>query len=485
MVRLGVSVLILALAAGCTKTIVIYGDASNDMPDSGDNTGDGNQPGSDGSNNGGPDVSWIGPDGQVLYPDATSRDATVDGGIGCLPNSYCIRSVMASTQTANTGDQVMLTVMVDNPGNVQLTFSAPPKGEVQTMRPAGRAALNPADVDLTMNVDPSSGAGVFVVSDVAPWFVETIFMAEVRAKGPHDNDPLVIGQVPVKIRGNTVLASGSTAVYAVASSGRTAAFNDPNDSDGVGRLIRQVGVHSARALLALPDGSLLVWDGGATPQQILRFDTSQQDHQLGAFDTNDTMAMPLFRDAMEAQSYYTLARLPDGRIAAADSCYTCSPKARVVLWDASGHFSNAISAILPDDIWESVAPTSDGKLAVLAVNNGTSVVRKIDPSTGADLGALVDNLPGMGYSLGALPGGALYVGGALYILQVPGPGMRQSVSGLPAMGDQYWKGIAPWEGGSVVAISDNSDVSIVSGTSYVRNIAMDLTSNSYGVAYLQ
>jgi hypothetical protein len=481
-------VILAALLGGCAKEIVIVECDAHDETDGSSDQGQDAGPGADAAF--GPDAA-PGADAPPLADAAPGADAAADGGPNppdagfpdggppsCNGAPYCFQ-LNASSAVANVGQTVALSVSTA-PSGVTLSYRAQAVAQLASTRAMNRPALDPADVNLSFTVTATSGSGSFTAIDVAPWFFATTFTLRVYGKGPNPGDPEVYAETSVKVRGNTLFSDGMTDVFAISSAGRPALYNDPGDTEG--RVIRTLVQHS-QALHLAKDGTLLVWDEGISPQRILRFQVSGSDIQLGALDGNDGAMMPLLSSTQTPN--WTIAEFPDGKFAVSHYDFSATPSSKVVLWNPDGSYLRTLNATDPNEEWSAAGADAAGDLLVMVASGATSQVRKLDPTTGAVRGVLVDTLPNSGFGLLTLPDGSAFVGGWGYILNLTPAGGRQLVAGLEGSSASQWRAFTLREAG-IIATDDESHAALVTGRTYQGDLFMPNQSiDAHGVAYLE
>lgn len=434
----------------------------------------------------GPDVQ----DGGVLPTDTGVQDSGTlpDAGPGC--GRYCIRSVMASSIRVDTREIVTLTPVVENPGQVALSYRVKP-AEIPLTRPPSRPAAVLSELMVEYSVDATTGIGSFRLADVPPWFMSTTFELRIYAKGPGAGDPEVFGSALVTVRGNFVFSaqvSTDGAVIAVASDGRPARAVPPKTH---GELVTML-VRDPRAVLLTKAGTLLVYDYGLTEPTLLQFELTGEDQQLSTFAARDAQGQQLFDDGNMA--YNSIAELADGRFAVVD-VYTGRPQySRLVLFNPDGSFDRVILAPSQGIYWGGVGVRENGELLLARREGSMSRVERFDPTTGAQLTPdFVSNLPATVRAVQGVPGGGAYVSGDGYVLLVGPTGSRSSITPLPGGGSTYWRALAPFEPGRIIAVSDEfsgtAGMDLIEGRTWVRNIrqpnANNVQTGIQGAAFLE
>jgi hypothetical protein len=447
------AVVTLGLLVGCRQQVVVQ-----DCDDAGHATEDSGTPGSDaGTPDTGGAIDGGAQDAGGL--DGGAEDGGPPDGGGCDP--LCLTSVQVSAAVTDVRAPVTLTPVVDAAPGVTWTVAVDP-AQIRAERGAGRPPLRPSDapVDAT-----TVGAAVnFQVLDVAPWFFETRFVIPVTVRDGASGFTATL-DATVVVRGNVLLSGGTEgSVYAVASDGRPATLMGQYTN---GALLEQL-VSTPRALRLLPAGTLLVYDEGATPPRLNRFELTGKDVLLGALQHLDGQGMSLFSG--EQNPAYGYAVLQDGRVVYPEYHFagpSNEPKSRLMAWKPDRTFDRSVWAAGPEPEWRSTAPTPDGKVLVL---DRSGVVTRYDPTSWLPDGVFVDQLPGSGSTVQATPSAA-YVGGYNFILEVSWSGGRAAISGLPGS-SAFWRGIVPYEGGRLLAIRDtqatDGNVALIEGRQFVR-----------------
>lgn len=392
--------------------------------------------------------------GEVSVADAAAADgapdaAPLDAGNPACPGRYCLTALVASSTRANVREAVTLTPTVDNPEGLALTFSASPAELVGLRRP-GRPAVVLAELGIQLDVDPATGVTTFRITEVPPWFVATTFRVRVRAAAA--GGASAYAEADVHIRGNTVYSgtySDTARVYAVASDGRPARATGPGLM--AGELITQLA-RSPAALLLSRDGSLVVHDSGGTgsPPRLLRFELTGHDQQLARFAEQDAQGQALLdRDPTYP---YSLAELPDGRVALVDYDFSRTSKSRVIVWAADGRHLATFPSPDPMAIWTGIGVAASGELLLTRLDGGGRVER-LDPTTGVHGGVLIDGLPSSARAVLGRADGSLYVAGDGYVIRAQGA-QRSLVGVLPGVTTAPWRILAPGPDGLVLAAHD-------------------------------
>jgi hypothetical protein len=410
--------------------------------------------------------------------DAAGMDAEPqDGGPDCAAQ-YCIESLAASVDVANVREMVTFTPTVRDNGNA-LTFS----GSIEEITASRRAELPPLDlddVDLTFAVDPATGMAQLAVTEVPTWFSTTTFTVRVHAQAA--GGPDVVAEASVTIRGN-VAVSGVSDVYAIASDGlpaRSVNFDQ-------GRLLSGSSfVDSPEDLWLARDGSLLVYDHGATPPRIRRFALDGENSQLPDFQFENG-GMPI----IEASHTGTgMTQLSDGRVVLIDYYFSRSQESMLHVWNEDGTFSHTISAPNGLTDWSGAAGDEMGRLYVLErTSNGRLI--EIDPATGFEQRVVTTDIS-QGYNLLWQADGSFYVGLVGSVLRVTPQGGKQMVSGLPGSTTDIFRHLAPFGPARIVATrgtsSDAFNVVVIEDTEYLgylrrENVGGPVLS-PYGIAFL-
>jgi hypothetical protein len=438
------------------------------------------------------DAGPLGPDaeaGDAGPRDAVAQDASPsDAGNPACPGRYCLTALVASSTRVDVREVVTLTPTVDNPGGQALTFSASPAELVGARRP-GRPAVVLSELGIQLDVDAATGVTTFRITEVPPWFMATTFRVRVRAEAA--GGPSAYAEAEVHVRGNTVYSgtySDRARVYAVASDGRPARATGPGLTSG--ELITQLA-RAPAALLLSRDGSLLVHDSGgpSSPPRLLRFELTGHDQQLARFAEQDAQGQVLLdRDPTYP---YSLAELPDGRVALVDYDFSRSPKSRVLLYAADGGHSATFVAPEPLAIWTGIGVGPGGELLVTRLDGGGRVER-LDPATGVALGVLVDGLPSSARAVLGRPDGSVYVSGDGYVVRTAGA-QRSLVGVLPGSTSAPWRILAPGSDGHVLAandeLSDSAAPVVVDGRTVIgplrRPGAGNISTTLRGMAYLE
>lgn len=414
--------------------------------------------------------------------------ALPDAGPGC--GSYCIRSVMASSIRVDTREVVTLTPVVENPGQVALSYRVKP-AEIPLTRPPTRPAAVLRELTIDFTVDPVTGIGSFRLADVPPWFMSTTFELRIYAKGPGAGDPEVFGSALVTVRGNFAFSaqvSTDGAVIAVASDGRPARALPPKTHGELATML----VRDPRAVLLTKAGTLLVYDYGLAEPTLVQFELTGEDQQLSTFASRDAQGAQLFDDSNMA--YNSIAELADGRFAVVDVNTGRTQYSRLVLFHPDGTFDRVILAPAQNTYWGGVGVRENGEL-LLARREGTlSRVERFDPMSGVQLTPdFINNLPDTVRAVHGVPGGGAYVSGDGYVLLIGATGSRSSVTPLPGGGATYWRGLAPFEPGRIIAITDDysstSGLDVIEGRMWIKNIRQPNASNVQtgiqGAAFLE
>lgn len=424
------------------------------------------------------------PDGTVEgdggMPDGGDLDGgTLDGGSGCAGAGYCIDAIQVSQEVANVREMVVLTPMVSNPGGEALMFSGT-AGEIATERRPELPAADLADIEITFVVDPGTGEAQLTVTEVPTWFATTTFVVPIHASAA--GGPDVSAEARVTVRGN-VLVSGSSAVYAIASDGAPA--RSENFSEG--RLLSGGSfVDEPEDLLLARDGTLLVYDDGASPPRIRRFAMDGENSHVGDFQTDDG-GMPII-DA--SQTGIGMTQLADGRVVLVDYNFSRTVESRIHIWNEDGSYSHSFNA--PDNLldWSGVAADDTGKLFVLEKASAGRLV-EIDPDTGFEQGVVTTDISN-GYNVFRTPDGYFYVGLLGSMLRVTPQGGKQMVSGLPSTGSSYsYRYVAPFGDGIVAGLNRSSssmNVLVIEGTDFVKQLRRENVGGPsltpYGIAWL-
>lgn len=491
--RLSSLLLLLALPAiaACGQEIVVVGcdghedsDATNPRPDAGDGGVTTQDTGAD-------DRGQI--DSGVAGMDAQGQELGPDGGVDpCTTGGYCLRGLTVSAERANVREPVTFTPMISNPNNVALTFSVRPQ-EITGTRRANRPAFRLQEITVDLSVDPATGVATFSVTQVPPWFIATTMQIKVYAKGPNANDPEVSASAEVHIRGNTVFTASTidgVNVYAVASDGRPARAITPGRMRG--ELITD-NADEPRALLMANDGTLLVYDYGVTPSRILRFELTGENVQIGSFEHSDNMQMPYLSDG---NSYpYSLAQLNDGRIATVDYNFSRQPRSRIVLWNPDGTFNRIITPVDPNIAWSGVGVRENGEILAMVRDGSNSRIMRIDPTSGQALTPdLADTLQNAGRVVLGVPGGDAYAGLDGAVMRVSAGGVKIRISTLPTQPSTYWRALARYADGQILAANDNSsgdsqNIAVIENRDFVRWLRPTgvggANGSVYGIAYLE
>ncbi|MFO0726775.1 MAG: hypothetical protein U1E65_23510 [Myxococcota bacterium] len=414
---------------------------------------------------------------------------TPDGGPSC--GRYCIRSVSASSIRVNVREPVTLTPTVENPGNVVLSYSVKP-AQIPLTRGVDRPAAVLSELTISLSVDPTSGAATFRLDDVPPWFMSTTFELAIYAKGPAPGDPEVSASALVTVRGNALYSSfynGDYRVFGLASDGRPTTATDHALTHG--ELLSTL-VRTPRGMLLRKNGHLLVYDDGLTPPGILEFELTGHDQQTSSFAVRDGQNMPLFDDTNS--SPYQLAELLDGRIAMVDTVFSRNPTSRLVLFKADGTFDRVIVASSPTTTWSGVAIRENGEILLPVRDSSMSRVERYDPTTTQRLMPdFIENLPATVRAVLGVPGGGAYVAGDGYVLLIGPTGSRSAVSPLPGSTSTYWRVLAPYEPGRVLAGNDETSetegLDLIEGRTWVRPLramgAGNFSTNLYGGVFLE
>lgn len=421
--------------------------------------------------------------------DATAPDAApIDAGNPACPGRYCLTGLVASSTRVNVREAVMLTPTVDNPDGLALTFSASPAELVGVRRP-GRPAVVLSELGVQLDVDSATGVTTFRITEVPPWFMATTFRIRVRAAA--GAGPSAYAEAEVHVRGNTAYSgtySDRARVYAVASDGRPARATGAGLTSG--ELITQLA-RAPAALLLSRDGSLLVHDSGgpSSPPRILRFELTGHDQQLARFAEQDGQGQVLLdRDPTYP---YSLAELPDGRVAVADYEFSRTNKSRVLVYAADGSHVATFPSPEPMATWTGIGAAPSGEILVTRLDGGGRVER-LDPGTGAVLGVLVDGLPSSARAVLGRPDGSVYVSGDGFVVRTMGA-QRSLVGVLPGSTTAPWRVLAAGSDGYVWAahdeLSDSAAPIVVDGRTVRGTLrrpgAGNVSTTVRGMAYLE
>ncbi len=409
------------------------------------------------------------PDGGLLDKDASPVDTgevgdaggELDGGSdagnpGCSGGGYCIEALVPSVEVANVREMVVLTPTVRDDGQV-LAFSGA-TAEITAARRPGLPDARLSDLSLTYSVDPVTGVAQFLVSEVPTWFSTTTFTVRVHATAT--GGPDVSAEASVTVRGNIAL-SGYSDVYTVASDGLPA--KSVNFTQG--RLLSGSSfVDSPEDLWMARDGTLLVYDDGASPPRIRRFALDGENSQLPDFQFEDG-ATPIIDSS---QTGTGLTQLSDGRVVLIDYYYARSQETVVHVWNEDGTFSHSFNAPNPNAAWSGAAADDMGHLFVLeSMTNGRLI--QIDPATGFEQRAVTTDIS-TGLNLLWRPDGAFYVGLSGSVIRVSPQGGKQMVSGLPT-GSESYRHLAAFGSARVITTrstsSESTNVVLIENTENV------------------
>jgi hypothetical protein len=465
--RLALAVSASLLLAACGQKIVVVecdgshpdqdGAVSSTDDDSATGPSDGSAPNRDGSIEGTDGAK--NPDGASATDGGLSPDggpATDGGAVSCAQAPYCVHDLAPSVARANVRQAVAFTPRIDNPGNAALTFSAD-KAEVVVSRRAGLPPASVADLDLSVAVD-QSGTLTFTVNDVPPWFATTTFTVKLHARA--SGGPDVVGTGSVEVRGN-VLFSGASAVYAVASDGRPA--HSVNFTSG--ELISGSSfIATPRSLCLARDGSLLVYDAGASPPRIRRFELTAENVGLGDFEYHDAMNVAYVPGD---QTSHGLAQLMDGRIILPVYAFgRTGGDSFVLVFHEDGSFDRRHLALNPTIEWEAATASRTANEIVILEGSPGRLFR-LDPNTGMELGTIASDFSGP-HGVTAVPGGNFYVGIGGAVIRVTPQGGKTMVSMLPGDAFDYWGYLATYADGKIIAardtISDYANIDVIDGT---------------------
>ncbi|MBK6690005.1 MAG: hypothetical protein IPG45_36400 [Deltaproteobacteria bacterium] len=425
-------------------------------------------------------------------PDLGMADLGVDGGtpgdtgpepdsgvMGCNGATYCLTDLVVSAEEAPVRTAVTFTPTVDNPQSKVLTYRVELAGS--SRRPE-LPALVLSDITHTINVDPNTGLVTFLVTEVPTWFASTTFEIRLYAKGP-GNEPEVNVSASVKIKGNLVISSGSI-IYAMASDGRPARSQNFTQ----GRFISgQSFVRTPRDLLLARDGSLVVYDFGAVPHRLRRFDLSGENSLLQDFEFQDANQMPYLERSDASRG---LAQLPDGRYGAVDYSFSRTPKSRIVLFNENGSYAATLTALDPNVEWAGLTTTPAGELVTLERGTDGRLVT-LSPSTGAVTGMIAQGVSN-GFTVTRSDDGFYYVGLTSGVIRISAQGARQMVSGIQTGTSDWYQYFSPF-GPTSMAISrdfgsESDNVGIVVGTMFTGWLRQAAVNNPYltpsGLAYL-
>jgi hypothetical protein len=411
--------------------------------------------------------------------DAGGEQDAMPGDVGpdCSA-AYCIESLAVSVDLANVREVVTFTPTVRDNGQT-LTFSGN-AGEITGSR---RAVLPPPDLDdieMTFAVDPVTGTAQFSVTEVPTWFSTTTFTVRIHAASA--GGPDVSAEASVTIRGNAVV-SGVSEVYAVASDGLPAQSRNFTQ----GRLLSGSSfVDEPEDLWMARDGTLLVYDHGATPPRIRRFLLDGENSQLPDFQF-EVAGTPIITDLHTGTG---MTQLSDGRVALVDYEFSRTQESMIHVWNEDGTFSHSINAPNPSTVWTGPSADDMGHLFVLErAGNGRLI--EIDPATGFEVRVVTTDIAS-GYNTLWRPDGSFYVGLSGSVLRVSPQGGKQMISGLPSGSSTIIRHLAPFGPARVLATRDTStesmNVVIIEDTDFVSFLRREGVGGPvffpYGLAYL-
>lgn len=461
----------LLLLAACRQQVVVNECDDGGHPDASADAG------TDGG--GTPDSGADAGPGEDGGPTDTGPVDTGTGDAGSTCDPLCFYGVTADLAVADVRQPVTLTVDVESSTGGAWTISVDPT-LMEAERAENRPALDFADV--VLETVPSGQTVTFRVVDVAPWFFETTFRVPVTVTDTTTQLPYT-RVAEVKIRGNVLLSDNN--VYAVASDGQPATLMGQYPQ---GILLEQL-VSTPRAIHLAPDGHLLVYDEGASPVRIKRFELTGKDVLAGNLQYLDANNASIFTTEQNVTNGFAV--LPDGRVVYPEyhfSGVSGAPKSRLMLWNADGTYDREVWAPTAVEEWRSATAAPNGKLLVL--DRGPDVISRFDANTLFADGTFVDQLPGTPYSVFATQDAA-YIAGYAYMMQATWSGGQAAITGLPGTAS-FWRGIAQYEGGRLLAIrdtqTDSGNLALIENRQFVRFFRVDNAGPiiaPYGVEYLR
>ncbi|MCK6544335.1 hypothetical protein L6R52_00550 [Myxococcota bacterium] len=406
------------------------------------------------------------PDAGALDGRVDGRDAEVepprDGGVGADAASACTTVCLGpftpSGASLAVRERITLTPQLENPGGRAISFTA----DLGASRRPGLPPPDVGDIDTMLTIEPSTGAVTFLVRDVPAWFSTTTFRITLRAEV--DGVVVASADVDVTVRGNVLIAEDD-AIYAVASDGLPAR----SVGSTLGRLIYgQSFVVTPKLLLLARDGTLVVYDSGAVPERLRRFELSGENVGLGDLDPTGDRITPLVYQDQEARG---LAQLEDGRFALVIHAFSRVPsKSAVVLWHEDGRWDRTHQAADTDVRWQSLAASTTTNELLILERDAFGRLIRLDPDTGLELGVMASDIAD-GWSVIGAEGGRAYVGAEGVVLRVTPQGGKAQVNMLGGASTDAWVGVARYFDGQILAVrdvdDDSANVAVIDDTTKV------------------
>lgn len=467
-------------AASCVQDIVVVecdghettsGDGGAEVADA--RAGDASAGDASRQDTGAPDAGAM----DAAAPDATASPC------GAMP--YCIVRLDRSIGRVNVRESATLTPVIENPRGTALTFRV---GALTSTRAPNRPPLVLSEITASATAD-ASGQIRFVVGDVPPWFIATTFRVQLFAKGPSSSDPEVSAVATVHVRGNTVFSSGvGGAIYAIASDGRPA--TSPNAGNTSGALINsQSIVREPRGLLVNSKGQLIAYDGGTNPPRLRRFELTGENVMLQDFASVDGAQMQILY--ADNTSHHSIAELPDGKIVVGDYQFTRSIESYLQVWNDDGSYARRVQQTTADANYSSVSTRANGELLVVDRNNSNTRVLRFDSTSFTELSPPLADTIASGRAIVSTPDGGAYVGGDGFVLQISPTGGKAMVNGVPGGASSYWRVVARYDEGRVIAANDtqgsDNNIILVQGRTnlgFLRKTPGPIVQVS-GLAYLE
>lgn len=437
---------------GCPQSIVVYPDAGVEA--------DGGSSGADAAER----------DSSAEAPtDAGPLDAGAgDGGADpCEGEPYCL-TVEVEPPRVNVREAATIRALVENPGGADLSVRPCDAGPPRAIRAPNRPALSFDEIEHRLEGPGASDALSFTVDTVPPWFVATTFEIDVCLF--EAGASVQRRTASVHVRGNVLFSAGYQGVFAVASDGRPAAGVANAYPQG---LLLDDTITYAGALRVAADGSLLVLDPEARPARIARYALDGVDVRLGTFEHQMEQLAPVAPISYDNVAKYTIAQLPDGTVALADTHNSGTPDPRVLMWNPDGTFLREIRGSEPQHLWHSVAARSERELAVGMGYNIRGQVVRIDPQTGLELSGppLTEDLRRYVFGLEPLPDGRLLLAGERIVMIVGDGGAAVSVSDIPNVDGRDWRAVTRFDDRLLVASdhqNDSGNIAVIEGRSFER-----------------
>lgn len=474
--RLAVAFAFAPLLIACPQTVVVYPDGA--VPtDAG--------PGGDAAPT--TDAGSVDPDGGAT--DTGQRaDAgpPADGGADpCQGLPYCL-TVSPTSARVNVRESVTLETALDNPQGLQLRVDRcqdPPAWR----RGPDRPPLVYGEIGYELATSATNADDfTFSVNEVPPWFFATTFDIALCVYEGSAEVPALRISTEVHVRGNVLISAQYQGVFAVASDGRPAAGIGGRIPDG---MLLDDTITSAGALRLASDGTLLVLDANARPSRIARYGLDGQDVRLQTFEyTEQQLGVPeIYYDNV---AIFTLAELPDGGIALANTHNSGTSTPRVMIWNSDGTFRRQILGGAVNDEWRSVAARGNELLIGRSYNIAGDVIR-LDLGTGAPVEPpFAPDVNRWIYALEPLPDGRVAVGAERLAMVASDGGGAISINDIPGGGD--YRAITGFDDMLLFANEhqgDSENVAVVDGRNFVRWLRVPGSGGPvivpYGLAYLE